>query len=728
MSHTKKLSHKAFTLVELIVVIVILSILSTIAFLSFSSQSSSARDSVRMTDITNIAQWVAIFNASSSKYPLPDRKVKIMSWSTLLGYQWEAWETIIRDIKWSAGSFKDPLDNTYYTYNNNSIQSKFQVLAFLENNNGTAMNLNPFEGFWSSYATEYDNRYPFVKGDWLWIIVISSGSTDTPLQDITSYSWWSIDVSSWAVTTNTWIVAFLDNSNTPKNVNTSTLIWYSIEDLGDPVDWSCWTASGSRLSTLDWSNLCWEWTASWVDLTWTDWDFNWICKWSNWWVDSQSCSANKFVYALDIGSNWSEMEWKIAADKLWNVYMLWSYQGSTWIDFWNNNITRVWGNDAFLVKYDNTWKDIFAKNITWTWYHQWTDVIVDADWNVVVAWFYSYDLDLWTRTLPWTNWYDSFVITYNSAGTLLSAVSYPWISIMSMAVDKDWNIVYTWHFWWSSVPIGWVPIISVPWSYDFVFKTNKAWNVLWAKWFWWIAIDTDTNWNIYVAGYMESKSLTIWSTTLTNNYVFVTKQNAIFFKLDSSWNPLWAKWGWEFEYDDYWTDIKVDNSWNVYVTWVENSPSFSFWWISLATRWQSDWFFWKYDTDWNEIFLKDVWGWNDDRCMSVDLDSTGNAFIGWFSFPATVNFWTHSLVVPWSHTYDYVVKYDTTWNDVWANFVAISSSDGLYIYTHELSVDIFWNVFVSWMSSWDMNIGWTVLTNLWSYDTYLVKYNNNGGL
>ena len=48
------IKHKAFTLVELIVVIVILAILATIAFLSFSNQSGSARDSVRLSDTTNI--------------------------------------------------------------------------------------------------------------------------------------------------------------------------------------------------------------------------------------------------------------------------------------------------------------------------------------------------------------------------------------------------------------------------------------------------------------------------------------------------------------------------------------------------------------------------------------------------------------------------------------------------------------------------------------------------
>jgi prepilin-type N-terminal cleavage/methylation domain-containing protein len=49
-------NQKAFTLVELIVVIVILAILATIAFLSFSSQSASARDSTRLSDMSNIAK------------------------------------------------------------------------------------------------------------------------------------------------------------------------------------------------------------------------------------------------------------------------------------------------------------------------------------------------------------------------------------------------------------------------------------------------------------------------------------------------------------------------------------------------------------------------------------------------------------------------------------------------------------------------------------------------
>jgi len=54
--------NKAFTLVELIVTITILAILGTIAFISFSSYSQSSRDSVRISDLTNIKTSLELFH------------------------------------------------------------------------------------------------------------------------------------------------------------------------------------------------------------------------------------------------------------------------------------------------------------------------------------------------------------------------------------------------------------------------------------------------------------------------------------------------------------------------------------------------------------------------------------------------------------------------------------------------------------------------------------------
>ncbi|MFK7780612.1 MAG: prepilin-type N-terminal cleavage/methylation domain-containing protein, partial [Candidatus Gracilibacteria bacterium] len=48
------MNKKAFTLVELIVVITILAILGTIAFISLQGYSKSSRDSVRISDVSNM--------------------------------------------------------------------------------------------------------------------------------------------------------------------------------------------------------------------------------------------------------------------------------------------------------------------------------------------------------------------------------------------------------------------------------------------------------------------------------------------------------------------------------------------------------------------------------------------------------------------------------------------------------------------------------------------------
>ncbi|MDD2907974.1 MAG: type II secretion system protein [Candidatus Gracilibacteria bacterium] len=56
----KNIKNKAFTLVELIVVITILAILGTIAFISLQGYSAGARDSKRLSDVTNILKKIGV--------------------------------------------------------------------------------------------------------------------------------------------------------------------------------------------------------------------------------------------------------------------------------------------------------------------------------------------------------------------------------------------------------------------------------------------------------------------------------------------------------------------------------------------------------------------------------------------------------------------------------------------------------------------------------------------
>ncbi|MBP8016537.1 type II secretion system protein GspG, partial [Candidatus Gracilibacteria bacterium] len=119
---------------ELIVVITILAILGTIGFVSFNGYSNNARDSVRISDLTNIQKLLDLYQVKVGSYPTPDNAVTITANNTPIGYQGYASGTVLFLIQLSDGG-KDPLDNTYYTYLTNSNKTKYQLLNFLENKN-----------------------------------------------------------------------------------------------------------------------------------------------------------------------------------------------------------------------------------------------------------------------------------------------------------------------------------------------------------------------------------------------------------------------------------------------------------------------------------------------------------------------------------------------------------------------------------------------------------------
>ena len=167
------MKNKAFTLVELIVVITILAVLATVAFISFQWYTMSARDSVRLANIKIIEKWLNIKIVKAEKLPIPDDKIDITASGTLVTYQGYAGQQTLGNIEVHWG-WKDPLDDTYYTYSTNLTQNKYQILGFFENEENLSFIHN-------TYA-DLSERFPRMKWDELWIIL--DINTQNPSQNI----------------------------------------------------------------------------------------------------------------------------------------------------------------------------------------------------------------------------------------------------------------------------------------------------------------------------------------------------------------------------------------------------------------------------------------------------------------------------------------------------------------------------------------------------------------
>jgi prepilin-type N-terminal cleavage/methylation domain-containing protein len=192
---TKNISRKgknAFTLVELIIVITILAILATIWFMSYQSYTRDARDTNRTTTLKTLSDWLTIYKAKNSSYPMPDSPVTIsLSW-TAISYEWQAGATVLSSIK--SSDAKDPLDNNYYTYLINANKSSFQLMWYLENSVAYSPRLWG-EGLGvraqQTYARDYTTRIPKTQWDILWILLDSTTNTpiSTPIDLFLSQSW-----------------------------------------------------------------------------------------------------------------------------------------------------------------------------------------------------------------------------------------------------------------------------------------------------------------------------------------------------------------------------------------------------------------------------------------------------------------------------------------------------------------------------------------------------------
>ncbi len=191
----------AFSLVELVVVATILAILWTVWFVSYTWYISWVRDSNRIAQLEKIRSGLQTY-AIKSSLPEPTDSARVMNWSELLWYQWYVWQQILESI-WLEKWWKDPENDSFFTYYLHKGKLSFQLLWFLE------------EGLYSSHrwifqetlANDYFDKYPFVTGQSLWVLTGTGVYKNIPAQELDTVILNDDTIDLWSTTSEfTWII------------------------------------------------------------------------------------------------------------------------------------------------------------------------------------------------------------------------------------------------------------------------------------------------------------------------------------------------------------------------------------------------------------------------------------------------------------------------------------------------------------------------------------------
>ena len=226
-------------------------------------------------------------------------------------------------------------------------------------------------------------------------------------------------------------------------------------------------------------------------------------------------------WARSIGGTSSDTGEGIATDSNGNVYVTGMYFDSVTIG--STTLTSTGSSDAFVAKYDTSGTVQWARSIGGTSSDTGRSIATDSNGNVYVTGYYYGSVTIGSTTLNSLYSYDAFVVKYDTSGTVQWAKSIGGTNSdygYGIATDSSGN-VYVIGKYSGSFTIGSTTLTSAGSNDVFVAKYDTSGTVQWATSIGGTgndsggAIATDSNGNVYVAGYYAG-SVTIGTTTLNS--------------------------------------------------------------------------------------------------------------------------------------------------------------------------------------------------------------------
>ena len=425
--------------------------------------SKDARDSVRVSDLSNIDLQLELYLIKWSKLPIPDDAITLESTWVIVWYQWTIWENTLNRI-WVHGGWKDPLDDSNYTYRINWTKTTYQVMWFLEDWTEIANNpLAPLSGGIASlvantYAADLTNRFPRTKWKTLWILL--EQVTNKPLNQIET---WTVDLR-----TNTWTIDMYLSDTSKKSWTVNELYW-TMETLALSQNFIAPEECPTWFIPVPWNRELWQ---------------------------TAFCVAKY------------EMSY---ADSYWDV------PSSTWFGINFNSIAYSWSKipASLTGKYpiaDITQQEAIESCISiWEWYH----LITNNEWTTIARNIEQQAIN-WSWSVVWENFIYNWVSS-NSMWCLWST------DTIYTSLSREWWTKAWWWFWNTDCDnkrqlrlSNWEVIWDLSWNiWEHVNKNNTIDGTNYATWvnpYIWIADGTWGEWfsvtNNYRLDYWPLISLT----------------------------------------------------------------------------------------------------------------------------------------------------------------------------------------------------------------------------
>jgi hypothetical protein len=349
-------------------------------------------------------------------------------------------------------------------------------------------------------------------------------------------------------------------------------------------------------------------------------------------------------WSRQIGTSDYDCSYSVAVDASGNAYI----SGRTYGNLGGPNAGL---DDAFLIKCDGTGNLLWSRQIGTSTTDRSYSVAVDASGNAYISG--STEGSLGGANAGYG---DACLTKYSSAGNLLWSRQIGTSKTdesHSVAVDA-WGNAYI-----SGYTYGSLDGVTAGGLDAFLMKYDNAGNILWSRQIvgpssadWSNSVAVDASGNVYISGY-TSGSLGGPNAGLADAFLI---------KYSSAGNQLWTQQIGTSLWDES-RSVAVDASGNVYISGNTQGS------LGGPNAGNYDAFLAKYDNTGNLLWSQQIGTSDNDGCMSVALDATGNAYIS----VTTLG----SLGGPNAGVYDAVLtKYSSAGNLLWSRQIGTSGNDG----------------------------------------------------